>query len=335
MKVLVTGATGLVGLETLERLRARRVAEVVGTSRGGAPGGVVAWDMANEAPPGELAGPWDAMVHTAADTRWTQSYGDAFRANVATVAALEPLTSAETHVIHVSTAYAVGLRGDGGSEATVDYRNAYEWSKAHAERLARQLFDRLTIVRPPLIIGRRSDGRAARFAGMYTILRGIASSMVPAVVAIPEGYFDVIPVDDLADVLAALVDGEPEHDVQIVAAGEAAPRVKPIVDLIADSLNDWRSERGLDPLSPPALLTPESWDRFFMPFARDHLTRRQHQMLDLLDNFLPYLAITKPLEPTHRVTAVEPCVRASVRYWADAHAHLAGMAARPWKLLAA
>src|SRR5205823_1818108 len=132
-------------------------------------------DLGNGGPPDGLAGEWDAIVHTAADTRWTQSYDEAFRANVATVAALEPLVSRSTHVIHVSTAYAVGLRADVSSEDASDYRNAYEWSKAHAERLAKRLFERVTIVRPPLIIGRRSDGRAARFAGMYTILRGIAS----------------------------------------------------------------------------------------------------------------------------------------------------------------
>ena len=60
-----------------------------------------------------------------------------------------------------------------------DYRNTYEWSKAHAERLARELFPQLTIIRPPLIVGRRLDGRAARFAGMYTILRGMTRALDP------------------------------------------------------------------------------------------------------------------------------------------------------------
>jgi len=332
MRILITGATGLVGVETLARLRLSGDHEVVATSRRPSPRSpdLVPWDLSREEAPGALGGPWDAIVHTAADTRWTQSYEEAFRVNAASLQMLEPLVGLETHVLHVSTAYAIGLRGDATSERPEDYRNSYEWSKAHAERLATQSFERLTIVRPPLIIGRRGDGRAARFAGMYTLLRGVTSSILPALVAQPDAYFDVVPVDYLAALLAETALGEPLGDVITLAGGENAPRVGPMLDLITDTLNDWRASRDLEPFDVPALVTPDSWNRFFLPFAHDQLTPRQLQLLELLGNFQPYLALTKPLEATHTVRDVESPVAASVRFWADAHEHFASMAPRPW-----
>ncbi len=295
--------------------------------------GFAAWDMAEQAP-AALAGPWDAIVHCAADTRWTLSLDDAFAANVRTVEALAPLVSADTHVIHVSTAYATGLRGQAASDDPADYRNTYEWSKAHAERLARKTFPRLSIVRPPLIMGRREDGFAARFAGMYTVLRTLTTSMLPAVVALPEAQFELVPVDDLAALLVELVQGAPSAEVLTIAGGEDAMRVDRGLELIVEALNAWRLERGHEAFPAPRLVTPESWERFFLPFVRDELSLRQRRTLDLLSNFQPYLAVTEPLAPTHPVRDVEACVPASVRYWAESHVRQASLPLRPWKAAA-
>ncbi len=335
MRVLVTGAAGLVGFEMLSQLHDASV-DVVGTSRprSATAGGLVAWDMAH-APPHELSGPWDVIVHTAADTRWTLKASEAVRANVATVEALTPLVSEQTHVIHVSTAFATGLRDSTASTALPDYRNTYEWSKAHAERIAHLIFPQLTIVRPPLIMGRRCDGRAARFAGMYTLLRCLTASMVPAIVASPEAYFEVIPVDDLAALLVELVvDRGPSDEVLTVAGGEHALRVGEAVRLLTGSLNDWREVRGLEAFASPRLVSAESWERFFLPFVRDELTRRQLHILELLSSFHPYLAVNKRLQPTHPVRCVESSITASVRYWADAHERQASLPLRPWRAAA-
>lgn len=330
-RVLVTGATGLVGAEVVDHLRSAGH-EVVATSRRGAPetGDAVAWDMTAAPPPDSLRGPFDAIVHAAADTRWTMPYDDARRANVEPLRALAEIAAPGTHLVHVSTAYATGLRGGVDSPETGDYRNSYEWSKAAAERLARELFERVTIVRPPLIVGRRGDGRAARFAGLYTILRGITSSTVPAIVADPDAYLDVIPVDDLGRLLAGAVAGQPRPAPLTIAGGAGAPRVEPMLEAITDALNEWRAERGCAPFDSPRLMEPDSWNRFFLPFARDHLTERQLRILSLLENFQPYLAMTEPLAPTNAVTGVEPAIAACVRYWADANSRVASMEPRPW-----
>ncbi len=333
--VLVTGATGLVGTELIDQLREGGTIEVVGVSRRGSSRDpdVVAWDMAVEPPPPQLRRPWNAIVNTAANTRWTMSPQEATAANVASVRALKPLVGADTHVVHVSTAYALGLRGDVASTDLADYRNTYEWSKAHAERVAHEAFARLTVVRPPLIVGRRSDGRAARFSGMYTLIRGLTAGTVPAVVADPGARFDAIPVDRLGRLLADLAGNcDPnEGSVLTIAAGAAAPTLEEAIAVVVDSLNDWRQQHGRPSLKCPPLISPESWNRFFRPFVREYLTPRQLLILELLQHFEPYLALADPLQPDCTIDDVLPCLMTSTRYWAEANPRVAALAPAPWR----
>jgi len=332
--VLVTGASGLVGHELLDQLRQRDAVSTVGTSRRGSTAvQIAAWDMSSEQPPPQLQRDWDVIINAAANTRWTMSEEEATAANVSSVRALKSLASETTHVIHVSTAYAVGLRGDVESADLEDYRNTYEWSKAHAERVAHELFARLTIVRPPLIVGRRHDGRAARFSGMYTLIRGMTVGTVPAVIADPDARFDAIPVDDLCGLLADLVDDATagDHSVHTIAAGQAAPTVEGAVGAILDSLNAWRLRQGREPLESPPFIPPDSWKRFYRPFVLEHLTARQQLILDLLASFEPYLALTAPLVPDRPVGDVLPCLKTSTDYWADTNPRLAELTPQPWR----
>ncbi len=336
MRVLVTGATGLVGLETVEALRLAGASEVVGVSRplSAAAGRTVAWDMAAEEPPSELRRNWDVIVHSAADTRWTMTPAEAKRANVDTVRALEPLVGSSTHFIYVSTAYSVGLRGSVDSHDIADYRNSYEWSKAYAERIMQSTFGEFTIVRPPLIIGRTQDGRAARFSGMYTLLRAMTASMVPVVVAEPDAYLEVAPVDAVADVLTRAASRGGSGETLIVAGGTNAPSVETAFELMTQGLNEWRQGRDLEPFDVPRLISRDSWERFFLPFVDDQLSARQKRILELLSNFRPYLAICEPLRPTHHVDEVEAAIAVAVKYWADTEHLQASQAPRPWRALA-
>jgi nucleoside-diphosphate-sugar epimerase len=333
-RVLVTGATGLVGFEVYDQLRRHGDMAVTGTSRRGSAlmPAVVRWHMGAEPAPAALAGRWDVVVNTAADVRWSLRPDQARRANVDTVLALKPLVSPETHVVHVSTAYAGGHHDDVSSDHLDDYRNSYEWSKAYAERVARELFGRLTVVRPALIVGRRADGRAARFSGMYTLVRGVATGTVPAIAADPDARLDLVPVDRLGDLIVAAAENPPTAgEVWTVAGGAAAPKVSHAVDIIMDALNGWRAAHGHKPLDVPRIITPSRWNRFFLPFAREHLTDRQNRMLDLLSVFEPYLAATVPLVATHTVDGVDDSLRTSVGYWAAANPRLAAMTPVPWQ----
>jgi len=336
MRVLVTGGTGIVGAEVRDQLARGGRWEVTSVARRPGPeGGTVVWNMSAQPPPEAVRGRWDAIVNCAADTRWSQTAQEALRANVSSLAALAAVASRDTHVLQVSTAAVVGPRSDGRSDDPGHYRNMYEWSKARAEHVAAGLFGRLTIVRPPLVIGRRCDGRAARFAGMYMLLRGIAASSVPAIVGYPGGYFDAVPVDDLASVIIKALDGPGDGEVLTPACGRAAPRVRTVIELLCETLNEWRRRRGVAALDVPPFLDPESWTRFYRPFADDVLSRRQRLTLDHLDQFLPYLRLTEPFAATHQVIDADRAIPASVRYWADTHRRLASLAPRPWQAVPA
>src|SRR4051794_5618103 len=131
MRLLLTGATGIVGAEIRDQLERDGRWEVTGVARRtSADPPIVSWDMSNDEPPPELRRDWDAIVNCAADTRWSQTDDEALRANVHSLEALATLASARTHVVHLSTAAVVGPRADGSSQDQADYRNMYEWSKA-------------------------------------------------------------------------------------------------------------------------------------------------------------------------------------------------------------
>ncbi len=338
-RILLTGATGLVGAQLLSELKtlpANADLEIVGTSRGGSKdGSVIPWDMASGEIPAALQGPWDVIVNNAADVRWTMAPEEALRANVTTLDGLQSIAGDDTHVVHVSTAYATGRAGTTESAELGDYRNTYEWSKAAGERLATERFGQLTIVRPSLITGRRGDGQAARFAGLYVLLRGIASSTIPAVPAAKGAYCDVIPVDDctrvLADVALAAPPAAGERPIYTIAGGTQAPKVDVVVPTMVDALNAWRAARGIGPFGQPKLVEPDAWDRFFLAFAREHLTPRQQRALDLLRAYEPYLQITEPRPATHVVTDVIDTIVASSTAWCDSFARLAAMPLRPWQ----
>jgi nucleoside-diphosphate-sugar epimerase len=291
------------------------------------------WDMGRGDPPPRLRREWDVIVNAAADTRWTMSVEEAHDANVATVDALRVLVSPETRVVHISTAYVGGLTGEVSSTDPDNYRNTYEWSKACAERLVREAFSGATIVRPTLIVGRRTDGRAARFAGIYTLLRGIASSTIPAVVSPPLSYIDIVPVDDLVKVIAEIVGRSRDAcgELYTVANGEAALRVEAVVTTMVDALNVWRCERECPPLDAPRVISPDSWERFFLPFLREHLSPRQRQIIELLRNFEPYLRIKEPVQPTHQIVDVNACLARAVRYWADTNERVARLPTQRWR----
>jgi len=165
MRVLVTGATGVIGTEVAQRLRALPGAQVTATARRAPAGDTVAWHIGQEPPLPPLEGPWDVIVHTAASTRWTMSRDEALDANVGVLRAILGLAGPGTHLVHLSTAYVGGQRNrsDLRGEEFEGYRNGYEWSKAVCEQvILEEHRGPTTIVRPPLVVGRRGRRRPGR-----------------------------------------------------------------------------------------------------------------------------------------------------------------------------
>ena len=337
-RVLVTGAGGVLGSEIYEQLRRTPGVHVVGaTSRGRPEHGVHAWRMGERPRPPELTGRWDVVVHCAASTRWSMTPAEAHVANIAPMLALEEVVGPRTHLVHVSTAFAGGLTGSTESDDPADYRNAYEWSKAACERVVHERFPGSTIFRPPLIIGRRRDGHVSRFSGIYMFLRAASTGLAPALVAARKGLLDLVPVDDAAARVVALVTHNRPRltTIDIIGRGTRALTVGQTLDVTQAALNDVRAANGLPPIPRPPLIEPERWTRFYLPFARQHLTARQLRTVALLGEFQPYTSIETPFLVTSHVPDLTPALGTAIRHWAQRYPVAALGRPRAWSALVA
>jgi nucleoside-diphosphate-sugar epimerase len=328
-KVLVTGATGIVGSEVAAELR-RRCHEVTTISaRGSADGSVLAWRMGFEPCPRSIPAP-DIVVHAAADTRWTLDEADALRANLGSLEALASVVPRSTRTVLLSTSYAIGY--DHGDPSFVDsYRNTYEWSKAAAERFLQDNFDDAGTIRFPIVIGRRSDGHIARLAGLMKLFKPLVAGLVPAIVGRADAVLDLAPVDDVATNVVDIATGvEPLEPLEVIGYGAEAPRVTEVFQLVFDTLDEWRSARGVPPVERPPIIAPERWDRFHLPFAREHLTPVQMQLVDMLSHYRTYLCLPDPFKVDIQLADVAGAVRGSVAWWAASHPRDASAMAPPW-----
>lgn len=335
MNILVTGATGIVGREVLERLRERLGGNVVGVSRrGDERHGVVRWPMGIEPCPAHLRDiPWDAVVHGAADIRWNLTDEDAYRANLRPAEDLLGLLTADTTVVHVSTAFAVGLGTDVASPDRADYRNSYEWSKAAAERTLDRHGPCWT-VRPPMIIGsRRNGGRIERFHGVYQVVQAALWGALPVIVAQSDGPVELVAVDDVAELVVDCVAKGPPAAKEILVMGRGAEALTgaQVIAEAFDEINVWRRNRQVEPVTAPPVISPQQWERFFRPFAEKHLSRSQLALMHALDPYLPYWAMRDHVGPNVIVDDVREALRSSVRYWADRHPAAASTTPRPWR----
>ncbi|MEU1408313.1 SDR family oxidoreductase [Streptomyces sp. NPDC005728] len=337
MRILITGA-GVVGTEACARLAAQPAdVRPVHTTRQAADGSTVEWIMGEQPPPAELDGHWDVIVHTAASTRWSMTRQEATDANIVPLRAALALADRDTHLVHISTAYVDGPRAthDTRSAEFEGWRNGYEWSKARCEQIAAEEHPGpLTMVRPPLILGRRGDGAIARFTGPYTMFQALVSGVAAAVVGSPDGYAEIAPVDEVADAIVAAALGTPPDGprTEIIAAGPGALRMTDLVDVIFEAVNRFRAENGVAPLAVAPMISTDSWNRFFLPLARQWLTPVQNETLRLLSMFQSYTSMTDPFTPTRIVHDPAEIVAVSVRNWAQLRRRQALAAPQPWIL---
>ncbi|WP_030387861.1 SDR family oxidoreductase [Streptomyces sp. NRRL S-241] len=360
MRILVTGAQGVVGTEVAERLAAeaagrtgpdlvRTARRAVATGTTGTTGNngttdnngpaPVLWNIGAEPAPDPLTGrPWDVIVHTAASTRWTMSRQEATDANIRTLRAVLALAGPDTHVVHVSTAYVGGVRApeDLRGAEFEGYRNGYEWSKSVCEEIvATDHRGPATIVRPPLVLGRREDGRIGRFSGPYSLFPALVSGLAAVVVGDPDGYAEISPVDEVAEVIAGAALGAPPASplTEVIAAGQDSMRLRDLVRITCDTLNAFRAEHGVDPIAQPPTVSTDSWNRFFLPLAAQWLSPVQQEAVKLLAMFQSYTSMGEPFEPTRKVADPGGVMAASVLHWARSKPRQALGRTVPWTLI--
>jgi nucleoside-diphosphate-sugar epimerase len=271
MSVLLTGATGFVGMQVLARLLAHDDRDVVVAVRGPEPTrrvraaldtmgvprplrrrvGIMPADLVRPLP--RVAGV-TTVVHCAASVSFGLDLDEARRVNVdGTRHALEVAERSGARYVHVSTAYVSGRHQGVFREDQLDcgqeFRNTYEQTKLEAEQLVRASGVDALVLRPSIVVGESGTGWTSSFNVLYWPLRAFARGLFEAVPARADGRVDVVPVDYVADAIAHVARERPDvRGTLHLVAGDQAVTVDELLDLASLALGRRR---------PPLAAVPE------------------------------------------------------------------------------
>lgn len=245
-RVLLTGATGFLGMEVLVRLLEQDDTEIIALVRAAdreqasermrgvlarlyeeppdglgqrlvaIPGDVAAEDLGlTGRERRQITSTTTAIVHCAAAISFDLPLEEAVAINTTGTQRLLDLaadTDRLTRFVHVSTAYVAGRTQGTFSEGDLErdqvFRNTYEASKYEGERRVSERADSLPLVvaRPSIVVGDRRSGWTPAFNVIYWPLRAFARGLLDDLPVDPRGVLDVVPVDYVADALVHLLD---------------------------------------------------------------------------------------------------------------------------------
>ena len=153
------------------------------------------------------------VIHSAATVRFDHSLDEARQINVeGTRRVLDFAAGARQlrSLAYVGTAYVAGERTGLVREDELavgqTYRNTYEQTKAEAEALVRSRLGSLpgVILRPSIIVGDSRTGVTSSFKMMYWPLKIYARGLWRTVPGFPDAVLDIVPVDFVAAAVARL-----------------------------------------------------------------------------------------------------------------------------------
>jgi thioester reductase-like protein len=260
--VLITGATGFVGMELLARYVERSERPVVALVRAGSDAGAreridgVLTNLFGGARAAALSGRVEAVaadltaprlgltrdrcsalasrmgtiIHSAASVSFTLPLGEARATNVdGTKRMLEFAGECADldRYTQFSTAYVAGTFagrfGEGDVDVDQSFHNTYERSKLEAEQLVRGSHGLpWTILRPSIVVGDRRSGWTNAFNVLYWPLRAFSRGLFKSVPGIASAPVDVVSVDYVADAAYELCSSGADGCYHLTAGADAS-----------------------------------------------------------------------------------------------------------------
>jgi thioester reductase-like protein len=248
----------------------------------------------------------DTVVHSAASVQFSLPIAQARAINVdgtRRVLALAANAPNLDRVVHVSTAYVAGDRPGTYHEHEADIgqrpRNTYEQTKLEAERLVAESALPAAILRPSIVVGDSRTGWTPAFNVIYWPLQAFARGLFPFIPADPDARADIVPIDAVADALHELIVGTRRTGTYHVVAGDDAITTSELVALAADAFGQNR----------PAFVPPGA----------------APEVEDLAGAFLPYFRVRGTFDATRgralgfRPPPLQTYFAALMRYASEAH----------------
>jgi thioester reductase-like protein len=232
--ILVTGATGLIGAEVVDRLSSRHSVIAVthrqpnvirtdgstvrsdeyGQSWSGVGVACLAADVREKgfglAPQvlDELGKAVGCIVHAAATIAFDAPEAEYRSLNIAgTEHAIDLAQRWNVPLIHVSTAYVCGRRSGTIAEDELDsgqeFSNGYERSKCRAEQLVNQATVGSVILRPAIVTGEAGTGAIRDYKNLYTLVKLIVEGKLRRLPGRYDATLCLVPVDYVADAVVA------------------------------------------------------------------------------------------------------------------------------------
>ena len=256
-----------------------------------------------------LAAPVSEIVHGAASVSFELSLERSRAVNVAgTRRVLEFAARCPRlrRLTYVSTAYVAGehrgVFGEDDYDLGQRFRNPYEQSKFEAEGLVRAAGARglpVTITRPSIVVGDRHSGWTASFNVLYWPLRALAKGAYPILPARRDAPVDVVSVDYVADAICAL------HRLPSAAGGtfhltasEHACSIGELLDLAVERFGCRR----------PPLVSPAAYRRVVHPLAVHVGPARRRRFLRATSTYLPYFAMAVRYDDARTRAALGPAI---------------------------
>ncbi len=281
LKILVTGAAGLIGGEVCARLSARghAVTAMVHRTRlvrgnDGRPVPVARTVSGDITLPLMGLDPFDhaidLVVHCAASLAFDAPEEELERDNVqGTRNAAEFAKACAARFLHVSTAYVCGLN-DGVIEevpvrAGTRFANGYEASKARAEGVVAASGVPFAIVRPSITLGDSETGKIREFPSLCNVIRLMARGKVSVLPADPASTLDLVPIDHVAEGLVRIAERMEQAQGCYFHLTGSAPL--PSVELA-------QGVRRIPHFPDPLCVMPGNYDPAILPQAEQRVAAR-------------------------------------------------------------